>query len=305
MTVRAVVVGSIVMDLSFRIPQLPAPGEVVMATEFGAYRGGKGYNQAVALARLGAEVTMVAAVGNDAHGDTFVEALESEGVDASRVVRLRGVATSVAVPLITPDGEVGFVQHPGANRQLAPAHCADLPDCDVLLLQGEVPAATSLQAARVIRGRGARVLLNPAPVHEVSTELLDVATVVIPNEVEARALLAGEAAGERPGVDAAEALRTDERQAVVTLGARGAAYAGRDGSGTVAAPTIVAVDSTGAGDSFCAGLGLALSEGAALAEAVRFACGAGAHAATRAGAEPGLPRRSDVDALLARTAPDA
>jgi ribokinase len=252
----------------------------------------------VALARLGADVTMIGAVGKDAYGDAFLEALEHEGVDADRVVQLRGVATAVAVPLITPDGEVGFVQYPGANRQLAPAHCADLPDCDVLLLQGEVLPATSAQAARVISGRGGRIILNPAPVHEITQELLDLATVVTPNEVEARALLGDDPAGARPGPEAAEALRTGERIAVVTLGARGAAYAGPEGSGTVAPPSIEAVDSTGSGDSFCAGLAIALGEEMALAEAVRFACAAGAHAATKAGAEPGLPRREDVERLL-------
>lgn len=298
MAVRALVVGSLVMDLSFRLPSRPQPGEVVVATDFGTYRGGKGYNQAVALARLGAEVTMVGAVGNDAYGDGFLESLEREGVEASRVVQLRGVATAVAVPMITPDGDAGFVQYPGANRQLAPAHCADLPDCDVLLLQGEVLPAASAQAARVIRGRGGRVVLNPAPVHELTAELMDAATVLVPNEVESRQLLRGLPEGDHPGVGAAEAMRRADRIAVVTLGARGAAYAGPDGSGVVAPPAIRPVDSTGSGDSFCAGLALALAEGVPLAEAVRFACAAGAHAATRAGAEPGLPRRTDVEQLL-------
>jgi ribokinase len=298
--VRALVVGSLVMDLAFRVPARPEPGEVVVATDFGTYRGGKGYNQAVALARLGAEVTMVGAVGKDVHGDGFLDALEHEGVDCGRVVQLRGVSTGVAVPLITPDGEVAFVQHPGANRQLAPAHCADLPDCDVLLLQGEVLAATSLQAARVMRSRGTPVILNPAPVHEMTDELLGMATVLTPNEVEARALLGDER--DRSGVEAAEALRTDERVAVVTLGSAGAAYAGPDGSGTVAPPAVDAIDSTGAGDSFSAALAVALAEGGPLPEAVRFGCAAGAHATTVAGAEPGLPRRADVERLLGQTA---
>lgn len=303
MAVRALVVGSLVMDLSFRVPARPQPGEVIVATEFGAYRGGKGYNQAVALARLGADVTMVGAVGHDTDGDGFLDALEREGVDCGRVIQLRGVATAVAVPLITPDGKAAFVQYPGANRQLAPAHCADLPDCDVLLLQGEILPAASAQAARVIRGRGGQVVLNPAPVHEITEELLQAATVVVPNEVESSALLParGGESGEI-GVGAAEALRTDDRIAVVTLGARGAAYAGPEGSGTVAPPAVEAVDSTGSGDSFCAGLAVGLAEELGLPEAVRFACAAGAHAATKPGAEPGLPRRSDVERLLGASA---
>jgi ribokinase len=297
MTVRALVVGSIVMDLAFRVPVRPGPGEVIVATEFGSYRGGKGYNQAVALARLGAEVTMVGAVGADAHGDAVLEALDREGVDASRVVRVRGASTGVAVPLITPDGEVGFVQYPGANRQLAPAHCADLPDVDVLLLQGEVLPATSLHAARIMRSRGTRIVLNPAPVHEITADLLDLASVLVPNEVEAAALLERAGAEAVHGAAAAEALRAGDRTVVVTLGAGGAAYAGAEGSGTVAPPSVEAIDSTGAGAAFCAALAIGLAEGRPLREAVGLGCAAGAHATTHAGAEPGLPHRADVDAI--------
>jgi ribokinase len=295
--VRGVVVGSFVMDLAFQVPARPGPGEVAIATAFGAYRGGKGYNQAVALARLGGQVTMIGAVGADDYGDGFLAALRREGVDTERVVQLRGVPTSLAVPLITPDGDVAFVQYPGANRQLAPAHCADLPDSDVLLLQGEVPAATSQQAANIIRRRGGLVVLNPAPMHDVGPQLVEAASVIVPNEVEAQALTGHDVSG----VEAAEALRTDDRSAVVTLGSRGAAWAeAGGGSGQVAPPMIEAVDATGAGDSFCAALALALAEGSKLPDAVRFACAAGAHAATVPGAEPGLPTRADVDALLAR-----
>lgn len=312
MAVRALVVGSLVMDLAFQVPRRPEAGEVVLATEHGRYRGGKGYNQAVALARLGAEVTFVGSVGADGYGDGFLEALEREGVDASRVVQTRGVPTGVAVPLITPDGDVAFVQYPGANRQLSSAHVADLPDCDVLLLQGEVPAPTSHYAARVIAGRGAIVMLDPVPVSEMTPQLLAAATVVTPDEVEARALVAGASpradggavaarspdAAAMDGPALAGALRADGVTAVVTMGARGAAWASQEGEGAMAPPPVSALDATGAGDSFCAALALALAEGRAHEDAVRFACAAGAHAATVAGAEPGLPTRPQVEALL-------
>jgi ribokinase len=294
MTMRAVVVGSFVTDLAFQVPARPEPGEVVIATDFGTYRGGKGYNQAVALARLGAEVTMVGAVGHDAHGDGFLSALEDEGIDASRVFKIRGASTALAVPLITPDGDVGFVQYRGANRLLATAHCAHLPDCDVLLLQGEVTADASAQAARTIRGRGGLVVLNPAPVHEVTAEMLALAGVVCPNEVEARALVGAD----RDGEALARALVGEDRSAVVTLGVAGAAWASADGSGTVGPFPVDAVDATGAGDAFCAALAFTLAEGAALPDAVRFACAAGAHAVTVPGAEPSLPTRAQVEALL-------
>ncbi len=295
--VRAVVVGSLVADPAFHVPKRPGPGEVIVTTEFGTFRGGKGYNQAVALARLGAEVTMVGAVGHDAYGDGFLKALEHEGIDAGRVVQLRGVGTAVAVPLITPDGEVGFVQYPGANHQLSPAHCAELPDCDVLLLQGEVTPAASERAGTVIRGRGGIVILNPAPVHDVTPQMLATATVVCPNEVEARAL--AEAADAADGSGLARAMCDESRGSVVTLGSAGAAWCDGEGDvGQARPPQVHAVDTTGAGDSFCAALALRLAEGAGYREAVAFACAAGAHAATVRGAEPGLPTRAQVDALL-------
>ena len=295
MTVRAVVVGSLVMDLAFRIPALPEPGEVVVASDFGTFRGGKGYNQAVTLARLGAEVTMVGAVGVDDYGDGFRAALADEGVNADRVVALRGVSTAVAVPLITPDGDVRFVQHPGANHLLSPAHCADLPDTDVLLLQGEVTPKASEHAARAIRNRGGTVLLNPAPVLDITPELLDAASIICPNEIEARTLTG---LADADGPTLASALARDDRVAVVTLGAAGAAWAHGGATGTERPPAITAIDATAAGDSFCAALAMAVAEGSSIATAVRFACAAGAHAATIRGAEPALPRRSDVEALL-------
>lgn len=300
MTVRALVVGSLVQDLAFTIPRQPGPGEVIRASAFGSYRGGKGYNQAVALARLGAEVTMIGAVGADAHGDGFRDALAREGVGTTRLVRRPDTPTGLAVPLVTGDGEVGFIQYPGANAQLDREVCADLPECDVLLVQGEIPGAVSEQAAHTVRGRGGLVVVNPAPVDDVTDELIDAATLLCPNEVEARALAGREAdrTSDLDGVALARALATGPRAAVVTLGARGAAYAAGDEEALVAPPPVNAVDATAAGDSFCAALGLAVAEGATWPDAVAFACAAGAHAATVRGAEPSLPTREQVTSLL-------
>ncbi|MGI9016572.1 MAG: ribokinase [Euzebya sp.] len=292
-----VVVGSIVTDLAFEIPSRPRPGEVILATSFGRHRGGKGYNQAVAAARLGARVTMVGAIGDDDFGEAFLEAFEREGIDASRVMVMKGVPTAVAIPLITPDGDVGFVHYPGAASRLDPSAVARLPDCDSLLLQGEVPTDVNLAAARSIASRGGRVVLNPAPIHHISPELTQLATLITPNEVEAAALL-GVPADNLDGRSAAESLRTPTRDAVVTLGARGASWATTAGAGTIAPPTVAAIDATAAGDSFTAGLAVALSEGCSYPDALRFAAAAGAYATTIRGAEPSLPRRADVDALL-------
>lgn len=297
-TVRALIVGSLVMDLSFQVPKRPEPGEVILADSFGAYRGGKGYNQAVALARLGAEVTMVGALGTDAYGDDFIASLEREGIDVSRMVRLPASHTSVAVPLVTPDGDVGFVHAQGANAELRPQHCRNLPESDILLLQGEIPPDTALDAAQQARGRDTKVMLNPAPVHHVTPEMIAAADIICPNEVEAHALLGlSPATIDDPGTLAGR-LAVGGRIAVVTLGARGAVWSDGATSGAVAPPHIKAIDATAAGDSFCAALALAIVEGKTLPEAVRFACAAGAHAATIRGAEPGLPTRKQVEELL-------
>jgi ribokinase len=296
--VKALVVGSLVMDLSFQVPKRPAPGEVVIAESFGQYRGGKGYNQAVALARLGATVSLIGAVGADAFGDSFVAALEREGVDAAQLQRVAGSHTAVAVPIVTPDGDVAFVHAPGANRAVTIARPQALPPCDVLLLQGEVPAATSIAAAQTIRERGGLVMLNPAPVHDIPLELLDLADVVCPNEVEARALLGIHDEAVVDPSRLAQQLAAGSRTVVVTLGASGALFASAGQSGHVPPFDVQAIDATGAGDSFCAALALALVEGQALSDAVRFANAAGAHATTVRGAEPGLPTRRAIDELL-------
>ncbi|HSJ43562.1 MAG TPA: ribokinase [Euzebyales bacterium] len=296
MAVRAVVVGSLVMDLAFTVDVRPGPGDVVIASDFARFRGGKGYNHAVALARMGAEVCMIGAVGRDPYGDAFLAALEHENVDASRVVQLRGTPTAVAVPLITPDGAVGYVQYPGANRLLAAAHCADLPDCDVLLLQGEVSAATSCHAARIIRGRGGHVMLNPTPVEELTDSLLEVPTVIAMNQHDARRLLGVDA--DVDGLELARLLHTEGRAAVVTMGAGGAAWADDDGEGSARPPVVDASDTTGAGSSFNAALAISIAEDTSLEDAVRLANAAGAYSSTVIGAEPSLPTRAQAEALL-------
>jgi ribokinase len=298
--VQALVVGSLVMDLSFLVPKRPQPGEVIIAESFGTFRGGKGYNQAVALARLGARVTMIGAVGNDSNGREFLAALAREGVDTNRMVVVDDEPTSVAVPLVTTDGDVGFVHYPGANHSLRSEQVTDLPACDILLVQGEIPPETTVAAARAVAAGGGRVFLNPAPVHHVTHEMLTRADIICPNQVEAEALLGVSIESSDPLALARE-LAGDNRIAVITLGARGAAFAGAgEEAGVIAPPRISALDATGAGDSFCAALALALVEGRPLRTAVRFACAAGAHAATVRGAEPGLPTRAQVEHLLGR-----
>jgi ribokinase len=216
-------------------------------------------------------------------------------------VRMPESFTSIAVPLVTPDGDVGFVHAQGANAELRPEHCRNLPTVDIVLLQGEVSPETSLAVAQLAAQQQALVMLNPAPVHHVTAGMIAAADIICPNEVEAHALLGLPTTSHDDPRLLARRLAVDGRIAVVTLGARGAVWSDGSTDGVTRPPRITAIDATAAGDSFCAALALAIVEGQPLPDAVLFACAAGAHAATVRGAEPGLPTRAQVEALLPLT----
>lgn len=300
---RVAVVGSFVTDLVIRAPRRPRPGETLIGHSLDIFLGGKGFNQAVAAARLGAEVTMIGRVGNDAFGDRFLEALNREGIHADYVIRDPQQGTGVASPLVEDSGENSIVQVPRANAALSPADieraASALAQCAVLLAQLEVPPAASLRAAQIATAAGARFILNPAPARQDAADLIRLADVLVPNEVEAIGLV-----GVTPhsGADPAEAARRLRAQGVpvviVTLGERGALLVTEAGEQVFPAYSVNVVDTTAAGDAFCGALAVALAEGRDLAGAVRFANAAGALAVTRLGAEPSLPRREEVERLL-------
>lgn len=275
--------GSLNQDLAVRLAHLPAPDETILATGDASYRGGKGHNQALAAARLGAPVAMVGRVGDDDAGRWLQGGLASGGVDVSQLLAIPDIRTGTALCLLDDAGQVAIVVVPGANATVdvatAEAAIELLADARVLLLQGEVAVAASVRAAALVRAAGGAVIANPAPVPDDAEALLAAADIVVVNRVEATAL--GLAASER---------------VVVTLGADGVAVAGEQ----IAAYPAEPVDPTGAGDTFVAALATALSEGAALVEAARFAAAAGACAVEVAGAEPSLPTRAMVEARMRR-----
>lgn len=279
--------GSLNRDLTVRLPRLPRPDETLRASAMQEFRGGKGFNQAVAAARLGATTTMIGAVGDDAAGDDLLGALAASGINATFVERVAGTATGTALPLVTDDGEVSIIIVPGANATVTP-ELADragelIAAADVLVLQGEVAAEASMRAASLARDAQTLVVVNTAPVGEGTRALLARADVVVANAEEAAALDLHPGAG-----------------VVLTLGARGAQV----GDVTVPAFPATVVDPTGAGDAFCAALAVALAEGADPShpvEAVRFAAAAGACAVEVAGAEPSLPTRAAVERRLQGT----
>ncbi|WP_331767898.1 ribokinase [Embleya sp. NBC_00896] len=312
MSGRVVVVGSLNMDVVVRVRVLPAPGETVSGEDAVRGAGGKGANQAVAAARLGAAVRLVGLLGDDPFGTELRDRLVAEGVDDSAVGTVDG-ASGVALIVVQHDGENAITLSPGANRRLDEAALAAVTDggvaeaADALLLQLEVPVATVLAAARAARAAGVPTVLNAAPLppfDDVLRALLGETDVLVVNETEAAGLLGAAGIPAVPDwaaqADALRALGPD--LVVITLGAEGAVAA--DGHEHVAQGgfPVAAVDTVGAGDSFCAELTLALGAHADPAEALRRACAAGALATTRHGAQSALPTRAEVDALLAAAA---
>ena len=278
-----VVVGSVNLDLAATVSRLPVAGETVTGAELQRFPGGKGANQALAAKRLGANVWMVACVGDDAAADEALALLQSGGVELSGCTRLAETPTGVALIAVNPDGENQIVVAPGANRQLTPDRLR-LPAADALICQLEVPVETLSHAAREFDGF---FCINLAPAQDVPGELIQRAQLVVVNETEA--------------AHYGDALAAGEGLLAITYGSRGAIL-NKSGETIAQAkpPRVQAVDATGAGDAFTAALTVAIIEGQSPPDALQFACAAGAAAATRPGAQPSLPSRTEVQDLLNR-----
>ncbi|MBN3766132.1 ribokinase [Burkholderia sp. Ac-20365] len=290
---RVVVVGSINMDMVVVTNTFPRLGETLFGTGFSTHPGGKGANQAVAAARLGAQVTMIGRVGADAFGGEMKATLEREGIDV-RHVTTASQATGIASITLT-GGDNAIVVVPGANAELSPEDIDRAADAfaqaDIILAQLEVPYATVLHAARRARELNKPFFLNPAPAVALDAELLDLVTLLTPNQHElATALQTSEDAW-------ADELARRPGRIAMTRGKDGVCYAGSDGK-LVHKPgfTVDAVDTTGAGDTFNGALAAFWSLG--IDEAVRRANGAAALSVTRAGAQGGMPTLAELDKFL-------
>jgi ribokinase len=295
---QVVVVGSLNMDLVARAPRIPVPGETLLGTGFSTAPGGKGANQAVAAARLGARTAMVGCVGQDAFGAELRAGLERDGIDC-RGVREAPGSSGVALIVVGDDGRNGITVVPGANGQLTPEDIQRaeplLANATVVALQLETPLPTVLFAARRARALGKTVVLNPAPAQPLPAELVAAADLLVPNEVEAAALT-GIAVDSVEGARAAGAkLRSQGVGTVlVTLGERGVLAVGPDGARHHTAKRVKAVDSTAAGDTFIGGLCAALAQGRSLREAIVFAQAAASISVTRPGAQPSIPFAKEI-----------
>jgi ribokinase len=291
MTPRIAVVGSANLDLVARVERLPRPGETLSGASFARFPGGKGANQAVAAARLGARVAFVGAVGTDDLGDEALGQLEAESVDVSATARLADVATGVAVIVVDENGENQIAVASGANAALTGATvqaALELDGAGVVLLGHEVPEDAVLAGAQAARAAGWTAILNPAPARPLPEELDGV--LLTPNSDEAHALT-----GEEDPEAAAHALRaTTNAPVLVTLGAHGALLLDGEAAERLPAPAVQVVDTTGAGDTVNGALAAELAAGRPLRDAVRFALAAAALSSRAAGAREGMPRRDEV-----------
>ena len=299
-----VVLGGINMDLVTYSDRFPGDGETVVGHRFVTYAGGKGANQAVAAARMGARAAMAGRVGGDMFGPQLLDGMSAAGVDVSRVAVAPGETSGIAVIGIDGSAQNRIVQVLGANStcgaEQAEAVAAALADAGTLLLQLEVPLDVSLAAARAARAAGKTVMLDPGPVRPFPEELLQLADMVTPNETEAEAIVGFQVDGPDAAARAAHSLlERGAGAAVIKLGEQGALFATPELSGFQTPFTVDAVDTVAAGDAFNGALAVSLAEGKPLDDAVRVACAAGALAVTTVGAQDSMPTRAAVEALLA------
>ena len=296
---RAVVVGSLNMDLVLGVPELPSRGQTLLSRSWDRSPGGKGANQASALGRLGAGVEMVGAVGDDADGAELVIALAAAGVSTRHVSKRAREHTGLAVVCVTPEGDNAIVVASGANATLLPgdvvAAAPAFAGASLLLLQLEIPPETVLAAAAAGRQAGALVILNAAPARDMAAGLLGQVDVLVVNAGEAAAL----AGGDDPEVAAARLRDQGPGMVVVTRGGEGCLVADDHGMSRLPADPVAVVDTTGAGDCFAAALGFGLAEGHDARQAARFAVAAAALAVTRPGAQA-TPSRPEVEAFIRR-----
>ena len=307
---KVTVLGSLNMDISVTVPRLPGPGATVLGSAAQFTPGGKGANQAVAAARLGADVCMVGCVGDDDFGRQLLAALRAEGIDADAVRTVTSIPTGLAMIAVDQVGENLIIVASGANHQvsLADVDKAATNSSDILVINAEIPAPAIAQALAQTHGRTCVFNLAPAP--ENAAELVATAGEhldwLVVNESEAAAVLGHPVSGLAKARKAATELTAKgPRHAVVTAGAHGAALAGPDGSHTVEGFTVTAVDTVGAGDTFVGALAVALAAGVPPPEALRAAAAAGATAVTRPGAQAAMPHPADIEAATGVTWPAA
>ncbi|MGY3943788.1 ribokinase [Aeromonas tecta] len=300
---RLVVLGSVNADHVLRVPHFPRPGETLTGHSYRVVPGGKGANQAVAAARLGAAVSFIARVGDDAIGHQMRAGFAQDGIDVSAVEQDEALPTGIAIIYVSDEGENSIGISAEANGALSPdmvkRHEAMIANAHTLLLQLEVPLESVFEAARLARAQGTRVVLNPAPARPLSAELLALVDLITPNQTEAELLTGVKVSDEASAREAAVRFhQMGIGEVMITLGSQGVYCSNRDRQILIPGFKVAAVDTTAAGDTFNGAMLAAELAGADFNAAVRFAHGAAALSVTRLGAQSSIPAKTEVDAFL-------
>lgn len=299
---KCAVIGSINMDMVVRTPRFPVAGESLTGHTFSTVPGGKGANQAIALAKLGVPVRMAGMVGGDGFGRQYIDHFKACGVDCSAVTVNEGVTTGVADILVSDEGENCIVAVPGANGECGAAWLEDvlgrIMDCDIFLLQLEIPHDTVRRCIAKLHAAGKTIILDPAPAVPLDDEVLSKVDYITPNATELRVITLS--LPEEAGVE--ERIRhligKSDRMVIHKHGAQGAYIADKNGIERVPGYRVNAVDTTAAGDTFNAGFAAGLAMGMSVKEAVRLANAAGAMAVTQLGAQAGMPSLAQAQQLI-------
>ena len=303
MSNKLTVLGSINADHVISVPHFAKPGETLTGYGYHINYGGKGANQAVAAARLGAQVSLIGCIGDDDIGREIKRAFEKDGIDTQAIVSVSGETTGIAMIQVADSGENSIVISAGANaalnESLVEAFSRQIIEADYLLMQLETPLNAIIKAAKLAKQQGTRVVLNPAPAQPLPDELLAYVDIITPNETEAELLTGVTVTDEKSAVESARVFHAKGIPTVlITLGSKGV-YVSEQGNGRIIAGfRVEAKDTTAAGDTFNGGLITALLEHKAMAEAIRFAHAAAAISVTRKGAQPSIPSRAETLAFL-------
>ena len=294
-----IVIGSVNTDIVANASTLPSAGETVMGTDFFVSAGGKGGNQAVAAARLGADVTMVGNLGTDAFGDQAIERLKKENINCKQVTRDSEQASGVALISVNQWGENQIVVVPGANATLSAEHVenafSNITKGSIILLQLEIPLASVARAIELGIKNDCRIILDPAPAQGLSPSLLENIFLLTPNETEAEILSGIKVTGESSAKEAASALlRLGVHNLAITLGGGGVLLASKNEYLLIPAIEVEAIDTTGAGDCFNGSLASELAKGNELSQSIEFACRVASISVTRAGAQDAMPFSHEV-----------
>ena len=302
---RILVIGSSNTDMIIKLDRIPRPGETILGGEFVTAAGGKGANQAVGAARAGGRVTFIARVGHDMFGDQSLAGFQRDGINVDYIARDTQAPSGVALIFVAKDGENSIAVAGGANSRLSPADVKRakkaFAGAAAVVMQLETPLETVQAAAELAAWAKVPVILNPAPARVLPDKLLKLVSILTPNETEAELLTGIKVTDEATAAKAAGKLRTRGVETVIlTLGARGAFVATASTRELVPGFRVKAMDTTAAGDVFNGALAVALGEGRALLEAVRFANAAGAISVTRLGAQPSAPGRKEIEVLMGK-----